>query len=119
MAQLRGGPWSETGPTESPALAISDEDIHAAYEAIETLFRSGALLEVPVSEVKTLTKNAEIALGLYAADALHLATAIYFGARWLVTDDGHLLAVPVQEYASASGVAIVNPAEVMAQLTVR
>ena len=103
---------------EVPALAISDEDIHAAYEAIETLFRSGALLEVPVSEVKTLTKNAEIALGLYAADALHLATAIYLGARWLVTDDSHLLSVPVQEYASASGVAIVNPAEVMAQLTV-
>jgi len=69
---------------EVPALAISDEDIHAAYEAIETLFRSGALLEVPVSEVKTLTKNVEIALGLYAADALHLATAIYLGARWLV-----------------------------------
>ena len=31
---------------EVPALAISDEDIHAAYEALETLFRSGALLEV-------------------------------------------------------------------------
>lgn len=59
----------------------------------------------------------EIALGLYAADALHLATAIHLGARWLVTDDGHLLSVPVQKYASASGVAVVNLAEVMAQLT--
>jgi len=103
---------------EVPVLAISDEDIHAAYEAIETLFRSGALLEVPVSEVKTLAKDAEIALGLYAADALHLATAIYLGARWLVTDDGHLLSAPVQKYASAFGVAVINLAEMKVKLKV-
>ena len=101
---------------EVPAHAVRDEDIHAAYEALETLFRSGALLEIPVSEVKILTKNAEIVLGLYAADALHLATAIHLGARWLVTDDRHLLAAPVRQYALAAGVTIVNPAEVLAQL---
>ena len=33
-----------------------------------------------------------------------------------MTDDGHLLSVSVQEYASASGVLVVNLAEVMAQL---
>lgn len=101
---------------EVSALAICDEDIHAAYKALETLFRSGALLEIPVSDVKILAKNAEIGLGLYAADALHLATAVHLGARWLVTDDDHLLADPVRQYAAAAGVAIVNPAEMMAQL---
>ncbi len=100
-----------------PAPAIRDEDIHAAYEALETLFRSGALLEIPVSEVKVLTRNAAIALGLYAADALHLATAIHLGARWLVTDDHHLLSDPVRQYALAAGVTIVNPAEMLAHLS--
>lgn len=101
---------------EVPLQAISDEDIHAAYDALETLFQSGALEEIPVSEVKVLTKNAEIALGLYAADALHLATAIYLGARLLVTDDHHLLAEPVRQYAQMAGVSIVTPAEAQSLL---
>jgi len=93
---------------ELPEGAILDDDIHAAYNALESLFRSGALLEIPVSEVKMLTKNAEIALGLYAADALHLATAIYLGARWLVTDDHHLLTDRVRHYAMDAGVRVVT-----------
>ncbi len=101
---------------EIPTCAISDEDIHAAYGALEALFRSGALREIPVSEVKIPTKNAEIALGLYAADALHLATAIYLGARLLVTDDHHLLAEPVRQYAQMAGVRVGTPMEARALL---
>ncbi|MBI3921070.1 MAG: type II toxin-antitoxin system VapC family toxin [Armatimonadetes bacterium] len=103
---------------EVPDLAIEDSDIHAAYDAIVALHRCGALLEVPVGEVRALAKNAEISLGLYAADAVHLATAVHLGARLLVTDDHHLLSPLVKAYAAPSGVAVVDPQDAVAALKV-
>ena len=101
-----------------PPLAIGDPDIQAAYDALGALFRSGAITEVTVAAVKDRTCALEIALGLYAADAVHLATAIHAGARWLVSDDDHLLGNTVRAYAATAGVTVVSLPELIVQLPV-
>lgn len=103
---------------QSPEHALGDEDIRQAYEAIETLFRTAAIREVSVREVKDLAKDAQITLGLYAADAVHLATALERKATWLVTDDHHLLSQRVRAYATAAGVAVADLPTLLSHLAV-
>jgi hypothetical protein len=63
-----------------------------------------------------LAKDLELGLGLFMADALHLATALYLNASHLVVDDHHFLAPEVVSYAAGFGVRIVNLPDLIAEL---
>src|SRR5438046_1368880 len=82
-----------------PSLGITDTRIGNAYAAVEALFQTGGLLECPVHEVKPLAKDIEMTLGLFMADALHLATAIYLRVQYFVVDDRHFFTPDVVQYA--------------------
>jgi predicted nucleic acid-binding protein len=71
-----------------PDLGITDTEIEKAFGAVEGMFRTGLLLECLVSDVKPLAKDIEMQLGLFMADALHLATAVYLRVEcslWMTT----------------------------------
>lgn len=91
-----------------PALGPTDAEIDTMFRAVEDMFRTGILLECPVAEVKEAAKELEISVGLFMADALHLATAIHLGADYFVADDHHLLHPAVVAYARGEGVQIVD-----------
>jgi predicted nucleic acid-binding protein len=93
---------------QTPQLGLAESDIEAAFARMEALLSVGNILECGVREVKGQAKDLEIRLGLYAADALHLATAIHLGAAHFVTDDHHLLRDGVVKHAASCGVAVVN-----------
>jgi predicted nucleic acid-binding protein len=99
-----------------PALGITDAVIENAYGALELMCQTGVLLECEVKEVKTLTKDIELTLGLFMADALHLATAIYMVVQYFVVDDHHFLAPAVVNYAASFGVQVVNLPDLLAAL---
>ena len=102
-----------------PALGIQDEDIERFFAAFEALFRSGAVLECPVGEIKPLAKDAQLHLGLFTADAIHLATALHFQVSHFVVDDGHFLASPVTAYVSRFAVKVVRLPEIISDLNAR
>ena len=89
-------------------INITNQDIKESFDDIEILFESLAIKKVRVSEVKTLAKEIEISLDLYAADAVHLATTIFERCEFLVTDDNHLLKDDVRNYAKNNGVRIIK-----------
>jgi hypothetical protein len=95
---------------------MTDARINLAFERLEGMFQGGALLECPVSEVKTQTKEIQMTLGLFMADALHLATAIYLGVEYFVVDDHHFLTPDVVNYAAGFGVKVVNLPDLIAAL---
>ncbi len=99
-----------------PSLGIVDADIEDAFSAVEGMFQTGILLECPVSNVKTQTKEIQMTLGLFMADALHLATAIYLGVAYFVVDDHHFLTPDVVNYAVGFGVKTVNLPALIAAL---
>lgn len=80
-------------------LEISNKKIEGAYRCIEDFFLSDAIIGINVSSVKDLAKTLEIKLGLYAADSVHLATAIITESEYLVTQDRHLLKENVKKFA--------------------
>jgi hypothetical protein len=80
------------------------------------MFQTGILLECPVTDVKTRAKEIEVALGLFMADALHLATAVHLGASHFVTDDHHFLTPGVGAYAASAGLQVVNLPNLIAAL---
>jgi predicted nucleic acid-binding protein len=73
--------------------------IEGAYEALMEFFNLGVLKRVGISEVLTHSKDLEVSLGLYAADAVHLATAIHTSSEILLTEDRHLLSERVKGYS--------------------
>lgn len=97
-----------------PALAMTDARIELAFRRLEGLFTGSALLECSVHEVKPLTKDIEMSLGLFMADALHLATAVYLRVRLFVVDDHHFLTPVVVTYAAGFGVQVVNLPDLIA-----
>jgi hypothetical protein len=69
-----------------------------------------------VHEVKALAKELEIKLGLFMADALHLASAIYLRVPYFVVDDQHFLAPAVVNHAAKFGVQVLNLPDLIAAL---
>jgi predicted nucleic acid-binding protein len=100
-----------------PSIGISDAEIDDVFTLIEEMFRTGILLECPVTEVKVRAKDLEISLGLFMADALHLATAVHLQAEFFVTDDHHFLTPEVVGFAGRSGVKVLGLPDLMAAIT--
>jgi predicted nucleic acid-binding protein len=101
---------------QQPALRIANSDIDAAFSVVEGIFQTGILLQCPVTDVKTRTKEIEVALGLFMADALHLATAVHLGVSHFVTDDHHFLTPAVAGFAASAGLQVVNLPDLIAAL---
>jgi predicted nucleic acid-binding protein len=100
-----------------PGLGMTDALISRAFDRLERMFASGALLECLVREVRRQAKDIELGLGLFMADALHLAAAIYLGVQYFVVDDQHFLAPDVVKHAATCGVQVVNLPDLLAALT--
>ncbi len=77
----------------------SKDKINEAYETLTELMNVNAIRKVSVGDVISHSKSIEYELKLYAADAVHLATAIHSASRILVTEDKHLLQKKVKDYA--------------------
>ncbi|HXG12839.1 MAG TPA: type II toxin-antitoxin system VapC family toxin [Gemmataceae bacterium] len=101
---------------QQPALGITDARIRLASGRLEGMFASGALLQSFVREVKPQAIEIELALGLFMADAVHLATAVYVPVQYLVVDDRHFLTPDVITYAAGFGVQVVNLPDLIAAL---
>jgi predicted nucleic acid-binding protein len=82
--------------------------IEGAYQALEEFFHLGVIRCVPVSWILGLSKDLEVSHGLYAADAVHLATAIHTSSEILLTEDRHLLAKNVRNYSKKHGVKVLS-----------
>ena len=82
------------------------ESVSESCRVLETLFSSGIIKLLTVSEVLSLAKDLEIELNLHAADAVHLATAIKAGCSAFWTEDDHLHKRKVVEYANGFGLKI-------------
>ena len=78
----------------------SKEKINDAFFVIHDLFSIGRIEKILVSDIILLAKNIEIDLKLYAADSVHLASAIYSNSKILWTEDKHLLNERVKKYVS-------------------
>jgi predicted nucleic acid-binding protein len=98
----------QNAQVRQPALGITDSRITQAYERLEGMFTSSAMLECAVSNVKSQAKEIQMTLGLFMADALHLATAVYLTSSYFVVDDRHFLAPDVINYAAGFGVQVVT-----------
>lgn len=92
-----------------PHLGISDLQIEDAFIKMETLLSVGNILECAIREVKTLAKDIEVTLGMFMADALHLATAVHLGVDYFLTS-------AVVNYAVSFGVQVVNLPDLIAAL---
>ncbi len=57
-----------------------------------------ALRKIPVSDILHLAKQIEIDYSLYAADAVHIATAIHTNASILWTEDHHMQKESLKEF---------------------
>ncbi len=97
-------------------MNITDTKIEEVFQEIEDLFETKTVQEIPVSRVKTRAKECEIKLSLSAADAVHLASAIEIKAKYLVTDDDHLLKESAKNYVSIYGLSMITLPEVDAFL---
>lgn len=102
--------------SQEPHRLIPDDAIEEAYDNLEELFGRGWLLECSVREVKPFAKTLQLELGLFMADALHVATALQLNAEFLVADDRHLLGPEVLRYLAARGVKAVNLPGLLAAL---
>lgn len=97
-------------------MNITDTRIEEVFQEIEDLFETKTAQMITVSQVKTKAKECEIKLSLSAADAIHLASAIEIQAKYLVTDDDHLLKESAKNYASVYNLSIITLPEVDAFL---
>jgi predicted nucleic acid-binding protein len=66
------------------------EKVNEAFDVLIELMNIGALRKISVSDVIHLAKFIEIEYNLYAADAVHVATAIQTNASVLWTEDHHM-----------------------------
>lgn len=66
------------------------EKVNNAFDEIFEMMNIGALRKIPVSDVLHLAKSIELNYSLYAAPALHIATAIHTNASIFWTEDHHM-----------------------------
>ncbi len=66
------------------------QKVNDAFDEIFEMMNIGALRKIPVSDVLHLAKSIELNYSLYAADAVHIATAIHTNASILWTEDHHM-----------------------------
>ncbi|MFH0860761.1 MAG: type II toxin-antitoxin system VapC family toxin [Candidatus Altiarchaeota archaeon] len=85
---------------------VKREDSEEACDILNDLFSVGAVKRIPVSGVMDSANGIELDLNLYAADAVHLATAIITNSRILWSEDEHLHKKNVTEYARKHGLNI-------------
>jgi len=85
---------------------VKREDIEEAYDILNELFTLSAVKRIPITHVIDLAKNIELDLNLYAADAVHLSTAIVTGSKILWSEDKHLHKKKVVEYSKKYGLEI-------------
>lgn len=83
----------------------SQDKIRETKKFLEDIESLGLIRFVKVSEVKGLALELIYSLGLYAADAVGLATAVVNNVD-LITEDSHLLKKKVMKYAKEHGVRI-------------
>jgi len=88
--------------------SYSKKDIDKAYDTMMELMDIKAIKRINVSEVLPLAKSIERDLNLYAADAVHLATAIVTGSRVLWTEDKHLYKKKVRDFAGDQGLEVLK-----------
>jgi predicted nucleic acid-binding protein len=81
------------------------DKIEEAYSALREIVSLEFIEAVPIGMILDKAKEIEIALSLFASDAVYLATAVMKKAN-LVTEDRHLLGKEVVEYARKEGVKI-------------
>ncbi len=87
------------------------EAVDGVYDTFQELVALGALNKIPVSSVLGQAKDLELELNLYAADAVHLATALTTRSAILWTEDHHLAKPAVKEYAKHHRLKIKSLAE--------
>ena len=90
----------------------SNEKVNETYDVLEELFSLGLIKKVYVSPTIALAKNIEYELNLYAADAVHMATAIVSSSTILVSEDKHLHKKKVKDFAGKFGLEIKKLEEV-------
>lgn len=78
-----------------------------AYDTLKEMVELGFIKVVPLSKLVEKAKDLEIELGLYASDAVNLATAI-LQFKSMLTEDRHLLKESVKNYMSALGLKIIR-----------
>jgi len=81
--------------------------IDAAFSTLKEIVSLGFIEAIPVGKVIEKAEEVEVALSLFAADAVYLATAIISRAT-LITEDRHLLTRDVASYAQREGVRIIS-----------
>ena len=84
----------------------SKKKVDDDFQSIMDLFNLNAIQRFSVLPVLSLAKNIEYELNLYAADAVHLATAVISGSSTLVSEDKHLNKKNVKDYAKKFGLEI-------------
>jgi len=85
---------------------VKKSEIAEVGRILDNLFSVGAVRPVPLTQMLGLAREIEIELGLYAADAVHLATAIKTNSKILWTEDEHLHKSKAKEYARKNGVEV-------------
>ena len=80
------------------------EDIDLAYHSIADLYSIGALKSAEIDLIANQAKDIEIALNLYAADSLHVATAIFYRCDILWSADKHHLKDKTRSYLRKYGI---------------
>ena len=81
--------------------------VEAAYSTLMETISLGFIEAVPVGKILDRAKEVEIALSLFASDAVHLATAVINHAT-LISQDRHLLSKNVADYAQSEGIRILS-----------
>lgn len=83
------------------------DKIEEAYSTLKEITSLGFIEAVPVRKALDKAKEIEIALSLFASDAVYLATAIINHAT-LISEDKHLLNRDVVNYAQREGIKIIS-----------
>ena len=88
------------------------ESIEEAFQSINDLYEIDGLKNVRMEDVLFLVKEIEIELGLYASDALHLASAINHSCKIFWSEDQHHLKNKTKNYMQKFGVEIKSLKEI-------
>ena len=91
---------------------FSREKIEDAFQSLVDLYEIGALKTVKIEEVLYLVKDIEVELNLYAADALHLASAIHHDCDVLWSVDEHFLKNKTKRFLKTRRVEVKHLSEI-------
>jgi len=83
------------------------DKVEEAYSILKEITSLGFIEVIPVSKSLDKAKEIEIALSLFASDAVYLATAMINHAT-LISEDKHLLNRNVVDYAQREGIKIIS-----------